>query len=109
MGGNGCVPINNLMEDAATAEISRSQIWQWVRNPKGVLDDGRRITLDMFRKILEEELRMAASSPGAFGARFDEAAWLLDRLVSDDTFCEFLTEPAYEYVSAIPEAQEAAA
>jgi malate synthase len=109
MGGNGCVPINNLMEDAATAEISRSQIWQWIRNPKGVLDDGRRITLDLFRKILEEELRTAASSPGAFGARFDEAAWLLDRLVSDDTFCEFLTEPAYEYVSAVPEAQEAVA
>jgi malate synthase len=109
MDGNGCVPINNLMEDAATAEISRSQVWQWIRNPKGVLEDGRRITLDLFRKILEEELRKAASSPGAFGARFDEAAWLLDRLVSDDTFCEFLTEPAYEYVSAIPEAQEAVA
>jgi malate synthase len=109
MSGNGCVPINNLMEDAATAEISRSQIWQWVRSPKGVLDDGRKVTLEMFRGILEEELRKATSSPGAFGERYDEAAWLLDRLVSDDTFCEFLTEPAYEYVSAIPEAQEAVA
>ena len=45
LGGNGCVPIYNLMEDAATAEISRSQIWQWIRSPKGVLDDGRKVTL----------------------------------------------------------------
>ena len=47
--GNGCVPIHNLMEDAATAEISRSQVWQWVVSPKGVLDDGRKVTEDMVR------------------------------------------------------------
>ena len=52
LAGNGCVPINNLMEDAATAEISRSQIWQWIRSPKGVLEDGRKVTLELFRTML---------------------------------------------------------
>jgi malate synthase len=92
---NGCVPINHLMEDAATAEISRSQIWQWVRSPKGWLDDGRKVTLELFRQILEEELRRVSSQPGAASLRYDEAAWLLDRLVSSDEFMDFLTEPAY--------------
>src|SRR5688500_9651328 len=52
LGGNGCVPIHNLMEDAATAEIARSQVWQWIRHPRGVLDDGRRVTVELFRAIL---------------------------------------------------------
>src|SRR5262249_22037732 len=56
LGGNGCVPIHNLMEDAATAEIARSQVWQWIRHPKGVLDDGRKVTVELFRKITQEEL-----------------------------------------------------
>ena len=56
LAGNGCVPVYNLMEDAATAEISRSQIWQWIRSPKGVLDDGRKVTVDLFRQLLAEEL-----------------------------------------------------
>ena len=47
LAGNGCVPIHNLMEDAATAEISRSQVWQWIRSPKGVLDDGRKVTAEL--------------------------------------------------------------
>lgn len=54
--GNGAAPINNLMEDAATAEISRTQVWQWIRHPKGVLDDGRGITLAFVLDVLEEEL-----------------------------------------------------
>ena len=56
LAGNGCVPVYNLMEDAATAEISRSQIWQWIRSPKGVLDDGRKVTVELFRRLLAEEL-----------------------------------------------------
>ncbi len=97
------------MEDAATAEISRSQIWQWIRSPKGVLDDGRKVTLELFRTMLREELRTASSgAPGADGARYDEAAWLLDRLVSADEFVDFLTEPAYEFVAALPKLQEMA-
>jgi len=99
LGGQGCVPINNLMEDAATAEISRSQIWQWIRSPRGVLEDGRKVTLELFRQVLAEELRKVSTLPGAFGTRYDEAAWLLDRLVSSEEFVEFLTEPAYGMVT----------
>jgi malate synthase len=109
LAGNGCVPINNLMEDAATAEISRSQLWQWIRNPKGTLDDGRKVTLEMFRAMLGEELKKVSGMPGAARARYDEAAWLLDRLVSSDEFIEFLTEPAYELVAAVPQRQNLAA
>src|SRR5581483_4343456 len=56
LGGQGAVPINNLMEDAATAEISRAQVWQWIRRPKGMLSDGRKIDLPLFRQVLAEEL-----------------------------------------------------
>ena len=56
LNGIGCVPINNLMEDAATAEISRSQVWQWIHSEKGVLDDGRKIDTELFRTLLAEEL-----------------------------------------------------
>ena len=56
LGGLGCVPINNLMEDAATAEISRAQIWQWIKHPGGKLDDGRKVTAELFRTITREEL-----------------------------------------------------
>ncbi len=97
------------MEDAATAEISRSQIWQWARNPKGWLDDGRKVTLELFRVMLGEELRRVSGEPGASAMRFDDAAWLLDRLVSDDSFVDFLTEPAYEFVAGIPTATEVVA
>ncbi len=99
LGGQGCVPINHLMEDAATAEISRTQIWQWVRSPRGVLDDGRKVTMEGFRQMLAEELRKVSAMPGAFGMPYDEAAWLLDRLVASDEFVDFLTEPAYGMVA----------
>ncbi len=108
LAGNGCVPINNLMEDAATAEISRSQIWQWIRSPKGLLEDGRKVTLELFRTMLREELRSLSSVPGSNDARYEEAAWLLDRLVSADEFVDFLTEPAYQFVAALPKLQEMA-
>ena len=109
LGGNGCVPINNLMEDAATAEISRSQLWQWIRSPKGVLDDGRKVTLEMFRTILAEELRRVSGARGAAQMRYDEAAWLLGELVSSDEFVEFLTAPAYEIVNAVVGKEQEAA
>jgi malate synthase len=51
LGGNGCVPINHLMEDAATAEIARAQIWQWIHHPAGALADGRRVTIELFREL----------------------------------------------------------
>ncbi len=97
LAGNGCVPVYNLMEDAATAEISRSQIWQWIRSPKGVLDDGRKVTLELFHKLLAEELAKVKAEIGE-GGKYDEAAGLFDQLTADDQYCEFLTLPAYPLI-----------
>ena len=96
LGGNGCVPIHNLMEDAATAEISRSQVWQWIRTPKGVLEDGRRITADMVRKLVPEEL--AKIKAGGFAGKFDRAAEIFTQMSTQDEFAEFLTLPLYEEI-----------
>jgi len=94
--GRGAVPLFNLMEDAATAEISRAQIWQWIRNPRGVLDDGRKITSEMFRRILDEEIaKVKHSSTNKFAA----ARQLFDRITTEDDFAEFLTLPAYDYLT----------
>jgi len=94
LAGNGCVPIHNLMEDAATAEISRSQVWQWIRSPKGVLDDGRKVTLELVRQLIGEELKKVKDS-GAVG-QFDRSAKIFEDLVANDHFVEFLTLPLYE-------------
>jgi malate synthase len=96
LAGNGCVPVFNLMEDAATAEISRSQIWQWIRSPKGVLDDGRKVTVDLFRSLLKEELAKVKAS--FTEGKYDEAARLFDKLTADDRYEEFLTLPAYQLI-----------
>ena len=95
LAGNGCVPVYNLMEDAATAEISRSQIWQWIRSPKGVLDDGRKVTAGLIRSLLADELAKAKAA-GAEG-KLDEAAALFDRITTGD-YVEFLTLPAYDLI-----------
>jgi malate synthase len=91
------VPINNLMEDAATAEISRSQLWQWIRSPKGVLDDGRKVTKAMFAAMVPEELQKIRALLGDDYAngRYDDATAILLEIVDDDRFVEFLTLPAY--------------
>jgi malate synthase len=101
LGGQGCVPINNLMEDAATAEIARAQLWQWVRHPGGVLNDGRRITLKLFRSVITEELEKIREQVGE--SRFKQghyslAARLLDEITSSDEFADFLTLVAYDYL-----------
>ncbi len=99
--GNGCVPIFNLMEDAATVEISRSQIWQWIHHPKGVLEDGRKVTLEMYHQLAREETEKIQQSVGEASfkdRKFAEASEILDRIVSDDQFIEFLTLPAYSYL-----------
>ena len=96
--GQGAVPIFNLMEDAATAEISRSQIWQWIRH-RAPLDDGRTMSADLYRTIRREEmdgLRREVGDTRWGGTRFEEAALILDRLVTAERFTEFLTLPAYE-------------
>ena len=70
LAGQGAVPIFNLMEDAATAEISRSQVWQWIRSPKGKLDDGRKVTKEMVAAMIPEEMRKIRGLLGdAFGSR----------------------------------------
>ena len=97
--GSGCVPLNSLMEDAATAEISRAQVWQWVRHDNGVLDDGRNIDLPMVETVLAEETERikSAMSPEEFAdGRVADAAALFARLIADDNFADFLTLPAYE-------------
>jgi malate synthase len=100
LAGNGCVPVFNLMEDAATAEISRSQIWQWIRSPKGVLDDGRKVTVELFRQLLAEELPKVKTYLGdeAYAAgKYEEGAKLFDRITTGE-YVEFLTLPAYELI-----------
>ncbi|MCC7410382.1 MAG: malate synthase A [Gammaproteobacteria bacterium] len=96
--GQGCVPLFNLMEDAATAEISRAQIWQWIRYPAGVLDDGRRVTVELFRELVEAEITELRRELGAdaFASRkFREAAALLDKMVTTRELPAFLTLEAY--------------
>jgi malate synthase len=101
LAGNGCVPIFNLMEDAATAEISRSQVWQWIRSPKGVLADGRKVTKELVSQLTADEL---AKTPGIVGdaayqsGKYVEGAKLFEQLVLNDTYEEFLTLPAYRAI-----------
>jgi malate synthase len=102
LAGNGCVPVFNLMEDAATAEISRSQIWQWIRNPKGVLDDGRKVTKPLFRQLLAEELpriRKLLGEEAWRAGKYEEAARLFEEITTRDEYTEFLTLPAYERIT----------
>jgi malate synthase len=99
--GSGCVPIFNLMEDAATCEISRTQIWQWIRHPRGVLDDGRKITVELFRSVMDEELAKirADIGPEAFDqGKFPLAREIFDQVTTSPTLVEFLTLPAYEHL-----------
>jgi malate synthase len=99
LSGSGCVPVYNLMEDAATAEISRSQIWQWIRSPKGVLDDGRKVTQELFRSLLSEELPKVKNllGPETWKAgQYEEAARLFEQITTNDEYVEFLTLPGYD-------------
>lgn len=99
LAGTGCVPIHNLMEDAATAEISRSQVWQWIHSPHGVLDDGRKVTLDMVRLMM----------PGVFSGiiagvkekrfipgDYQQAVTVFDQLIAKQPIVEFLTNHCYD-------------
>jgi malate synthase len=89
------------MEDAATAEISRAQIWQWIHHPTGVLDDGRKVTVELYRQITGEELARLRAQLGdaAFAAgNFERAAKILDQITTADGFETFLTLPAYRAI-----------
>ncbi len=94
--GNGAVAIHNLMEDAATAEISRSQIWQWIHN--GVkLPDGTPITAELVARIEDEELVKIKAAAGE-GGRFEDARKLFERVALADDFADFLTTAAYDSI-----------
>ncbi|PRF11125.1 malate synthase A [Burkholderia multivorans] len=96
--GNGCVPIHNLMEDAATAEISRSQVWQWIRSPKGVLDDGRKVTAELVREFAKAELENVKRSVGGNTQPYERAAAIFEQMSTSEGFTEFLTLPLYEEI-----------
>lgn len=103
LAGTGCVPIFNLMEDAATAEISRAQIWHWIRSPKGVLEDGRKVTKELFKSLVPEELKRVREILGDnqyAAGNYEEGARMFDELTCSDQFADFLTLPAYDYVIA---------
>jgi len=102
LGGLGCVPLYNLMEDAATAEISRSQVWQWVHHAHGMLEDGRKVDLLLVRQFVQEELeeleriRQERADARFERGHFQEATRLFDELVASESLEEFLTLKAYE-------------
>jgi malate synthase len=95
LGGNGCVPIYNLMEDAATAEICRAQVWQWVRHG-AVLDDQRVVTVSLVR---DEVSRTVEKLRGQVPEQqLATAAYLYNEMLTDHDFPEFLTLQAYDYL-----------
>ena len=97
--GNGAVPIFNLMEDAATAEISRAQVWQWIRHPRGMLNDGRKVTKELFREVLTEELQKIKRDVGETRfakGKYEVAGELFDTITTDEIFVEFLTLTGYQ-------------
>ncbi len=100
LSGNGCVPLHNLMEDAATAEISRTQVWQWQKYG-ALLDDGRKVTPTLVNQILDEELSTIRAELGAerfHASRMLEAAGLMSRMSTATIVADFLTLPSYDYL-----------
>jgi malate synthase len=99
--GQGCVPLYNLMEDAATAEISRSQLWQWVHDENAKLHDGRPITETWMRKVLGEVLGKIRDEvgPERFASeQYELAGRLIEQIVLAPTFTAFMTSVGYEYL-----------
>jgi malate synthase len=100
--GSGCVPLYHLMEDAATAEISRAQVWQWIRH-KQKLTDGRTVDLPLCRTVLDEELQRLKATFGADAwdkGRYTDAAAIFLSLIEAPRFPEWLTLPAYAKIVA---------
>ena len=100
--GNGCVPLYNLMEDAATAEISRSQVWQWVRHG-AKLQDGRTVDAGLLRAVTDDEMKRIESEIGAERfrrGRFQEARALFERISTQEKLEDFLTLPAYQLLDS---------
>ncbi|MCH9680629.1 MAG: malate synthase A [Deltaproteobacteria bacterium] len=101
--GNGCVPLYNLMEDAATAEISRSQVWQWIHHG-AVLDDGEAVTAARLHTIIDEQMTTIRDEVGADrfeSGRYAQARALFERIATAETLEDFLTLPAYEQITTL--------
>jgi len=99
--GNGCVPIYGLMEDAATAEISRTSIWQWIHHQK-TLSNGKQVTKALFRQMLAEEMQVIQEELGEHrysSGRFDDAARLMEQITTSDELIDFLTLPGYRLLA----------
>jgi len=98
--GIGCVPLNNLMEDAATAEISRTQIWQWLHHETAKFEDGSSVTEQLFLNVLDGELKSVKEKLGDRykTRRFLEAADLIKRIIVSDNLADFLTLEAYNLI-----------
>jgi malate synthase len=97
--GNGAAAIHNLMEDAATAEISRSQVWQWVHNDVTLADTGDQVTAELVRKVADEvtaEVRTELGDDAYEAGRWAEAREIFESVALDDDFVDFLTLPAYD-------------
>ncbi|MGA6924181.1 MAG: malate synthase A, partial [Desulfosarcina sp.] len=102
LSGLGCVPLYNLMEDAATAEISRAQLWQWIHHPDAAFEDGRKITLDLFHEMMKAEMTHIRAEVGQTQydqVPYEQAAALFDEIIAADTLAEFLTLTAYDHLS----------
>ena len=100
--GSGCVPIYNLMEDAATAEISRAQVWQWLHTPGTTLADGRSVTLELVREMMPvvmQQIKGVVGEERFEQGKYRDASKLFEEIIIGKTFTEFLTLPAYEYLS----------
>ncbi|MFT5284814.1 MAG: malate synthase [Planctomycetota bacterium] len=100
LSGNGCVPLYNLMEDAATAEISRTQVWQWIKH-EAHLDDGRLIDAEFVRGVMKEELAKIRENVGADqynNGQYEAASQIFGDLLNTGAMEEFLTLPAYERI-----------
>jgi malate synthase len=101
LAGNGCVPIYNLMEDAATAEISRSQIWQWIHHPNGLLSDGRKVTKELCHRLFDEEMQKIRALVGDeqfSSGTYTLARDLMEGIVTNAEFTDFLTLVGYEHL-----------
>jgi malate synthase len=99
LGGNGCVPIYNLMEDAATAEISRTQVWQWLHHG-AQLSDGRKVTRELVRETIASVLESLRAQLGARydASKFPQAAQLFEQMMLSEALTDFLTLQAYQYL-----------
>jgi malate synthase len=101
LAGSGCVPIYNLMEDAATAEISRSQIWQWIHHTNGVFADGRKVTVDFCHSMFDEEMlkiRDLVGDTQFSSGHYIKARELIEGIVTSDHFAEFMTITGYDHL-----------